>query len=154
MTSTAVCECPVPVGGQRRGKTRRDSRGVSIRWPAMSNILKCRLRMKGKTALRLLPGSGERAGPVAERQLYRGLQRGFSFTPSEFELTPYLREGENKLAAQVFKWTGRQLVRGSGLSSGSPASTGTFICMRFRRSMSEDLTVPYVAGRYLAARRS
>ena len=28
-----------------------------------------------------------------------------SFTPSEFELTPYLREGENKLAVQVFKWT-------------------------------------------------
>lgn len=28
-----------------------------------------------------------------------------SFTPSEFELTPYLVEGENKLAAQVFKWT-------------------------------------------------
>lgn len=29
-----------------------------------------------------------------------------SFTPSEFELTPYLAEGENKLAAQVFRWTG------------------------------------------------
>lgn len=28
-----------------------------------------------------------------------------SFTPSEFELTPYLQDGENKLAAQVFKWT-------------------------------------------------
>ncbi len=28
-----------------------------------------------------------------------------SFTPSEFELTDYLSEGENKLAAQVFKWT-------------------------------------------------
>lgn len=28
-----------------------------------------------------------------------------SFTPSEFELTPYLTEGENKLAVQVFKWT-------------------------------------------------
>lgn len=28
-----------------------------------------------------------------------------SFTPSEFELTPYLKDGENKLAAQVFKWT-------------------------------------------------
>ena len=27
-----------------------------------------------------------------------------SFTPSEFDLTPYLKEGENKLAAQVFKW--------------------------------------------------
>ena len=29
-----------------------------------------------------------------------------TFTPSEFDLTPYLREGENKLAVQVFKWCG------------------------------------------------
>lgn len=28
-----------------------------------------------------------------------------SFTPSEFDLTPYLHDGENKLAVQVFKWT-------------------------------------------------
>lgn len=28
-----------------------------------------------------------------------------SFTPSDFNLTPYVTEGENKLAAQVFKWT-------------------------------------------------
>ena len=28
-----------------------------------------------------------------------------SFTPSEFELTPYLKHGNNKLAVQVFKWT-------------------------------------------------
>ena len=28
-----------------------------------------------------------------------------SFAPSEFELTEYVKEGENKLAAQVFKWT-------------------------------------------------
>ncbi len=28
-----------------------------------------------------------------------------SFTPTDFELTPYLREGENKLALQVYKWT-------------------------------------------------
>ncbi len=28
-----------------------------------------------------------------------------SFTPSEFELTPYLLPGENKLAVQVFKWS-------------------------------------------------
>ena len=29
-----------------------------------------------------------------------------SFTPSEFELTPYIKEGENKLAVQVYKWVG------------------------------------------------
>ena len=28
-----------------------------------------------------------------------------SFTPSDFELTPFLLEGENKLALQVYKWT-------------------------------------------------
>ena len=27
-----------------------------------------------------------------------------SFTPAEFAITPYLREGENKLAVQVYKW--------------------------------------------------
>ena len=29
-----------------------------------------------------------------------------SFTPSEFDLTPYVQEKDNKLAVQVFKWTG------------------------------------------------
>ncbi len=28
-----------------------------------------------------------------------------TFTPSEFELTDYVKDGENKLAVQVFKWT-------------------------------------------------
>lgn len=28
-----------------------------------------------------------------------------SFTPADFDLTPYVREGENKLAVQVIKWT-------------------------------------------------
>ena len=28
-----------------------------------------------------------------------------SFTPSEFELTEYVKKGENKLAVQIFKWT-------------------------------------------------
>ncbi|MEE8815400.1 MAG: glycoside hydrolase family 2 TIM barrel-domain containing protein [Lachnospiraceae bacterium] len=28
-----------------------------------------------------------------------------SFTPSEFDLTPYLKEGKNRLAVQDFKWT-------------------------------------------------
>lgn len=31
---------------------------------------------------------------------------GDAFTPSEFDLTDHLVEGENKLAAQVFKWSG------------------------------------------------
>lgn len=32
------------------------------------------------------------------------------FTPSEFELTPYLTDGENKLAVQVFQWTSASWV--------------------------------------------
>ncbi|MBQ6806969.1 MAG: DUF4981 domain-containing protein [Lachnospiraceae bacterium] len=28
-----------------------------------------------------------------------------SFTPSDFDLTPYMKDGENKLAVQVYKWT-------------------------------------------------
>lgn len=28
-----------------------------------------------------------------------------SFTPSEFDLTPFLRDGENRMSVQVFKWT-------------------------------------------------
>lgn len=28
-----------------------------------------------------------------------------TFSPAEFELTPYIHEGENKLAVQVYKWT-------------------------------------------------
>lgn len=37
-----------------------------------------------------------------------GVYVGYSedtFTPSEFDLTPYWRAGENKIAVQVFKWT-------------------------------------------------
>lgn len=33
-----------------------------------------------------------------------------AFTPSEFDLTPYLMEGENKLAVQVFQWTSASWV--------------------------------------------
>ena len=44
---------------------------------------------------------------------FQGVESGFalwlnsedSFTPSDFDLTPYVKEGENKLAVQVFKWT-------------------------------------------------
>jgi len=32
------------------------------------------------------------------------------FTPAEFDLTPYLTTGENKLAVQVFKWTAASWV--------------------------------------------
>ena len=51
--------------------------------------------------------------------LFEGVESGFalwlngnyvgysedSFTPSEFDLTPWLREGENRLAVRVYKWT-------------------------------------------------
>ena len=51
--------------------------------------------------------------------LFEGVESGFalwlngnyvgysedSFTPSEFDLSPWLREGENRLAVRVYKWT-------------------------------------------------
>ena len=50
---------------------------------------------------------------------FQGVQQGFylyvngqvvgynedSFTPSEYDITPYVHEGENLIAAQVFRWT-------------------------------------------------
>lgn len=46
---------------------------------------------------------------------------GDGYTPSDFELTPFLVEGDNKLAVQVFKWSGgcwiedQDFIRLSGL---------------------------------------
>ena len=58
-----------------------------------------------------------KAGPIYIS--FQGVESGFalwlngkyvgysedSFTPSEFDLTPFIKDGENKLAVQVFKWT-------------------------------------------------
>ena len=52
-----------------------------------------------------------------------------SFTPSEFDLTPFLKEGENKLAVQVYNGPLRVGVR-TRIFSGSPAFTAAFIYMR------------------------
>ena len=60
---------------------------------------------------------GFRGGEV--HVLFEGVESGFalwlngnyvgysedSFTPSEFDLSPWLREGENRLAVRVYKWT-------------------------------------------------
>ena len=45
---------------------------------------------------------------LVEKKGLDNIPQGYSedsFTPSEFELTDYLKDGQNKLAAQVFKWT-------------------------------------------------
>ena len=55
-----------------------------------------------------------------------------TFTPSEFELTPYLKEGENKLAAQVSNGRAEAGAR-IRISSVSPVFTVMCICTRFRR---------------------
>ena len=53
--------------------------------------------------IHLVSGCGERFCIVAYGS-YVGYSED-SFTPSEFDLTPYVKEGENKLALKVFKWT-------------------------------------------------
>lgn len=60
-------------------------------------------RMKGKRIF--ISFQGAESGLVL---WLNGQFVGYSedtFSPSEFELTEYLHEGENKLAVQVFKWT-------------------------------------------------
>lgn len=61
-------------------------------------------RMKGKRLFVSFQGA-ESGLAVWLNGAYVGYSED-SFTPSEFELTPYIKEGENKLAVQVFKWTG------------------------------------------------
>ena len=60
-------------------------------------------RMRGKRLFVSFQGA-ESAAAVWLNGKFAGYS-GDSFTPSEFELTDYVREGENKLAVQVFKWT-------------------------------------------------
>ena len=60
-------------------------------------------RMRGKRVFISFQGA-ESAVAVWLNGVFVGYS-GDSFTPSDFELTEYLRGGENKLAAQVFKWT-------------------------------------------------
>ena len=60
-------------------------------------------RMKGKRLF--LSVQGAESGMAL---WLNGRFLGYSedtFTPSEFELTEYVKDGENKLAVQVFKWT-------------------------------------------------
>ena len=61
-------------------------------------------RMKGKRLFISFQGA-ESALALWMNGTYVGY-RADSFTPSDFELTPYVKEGKNKLAVQVFKWTG------------------------------------------------
>lgn len=58
-----------------------------------------------------------------------------SFTPSEFELTDALQEGENKLAVQVYKWTSGSWCEDQ-IFSGFQEFFGVFICMQYPILMS------------------
>ncbi|MCC8051878.1 MAG: DUF4981 domain-containing protein [Clostridiales bacterium] len=60
-------------------------------------------QMKGKRVFVSFQGA-ESGLAVWLNGIYVGYSED-SFTPSEFELTSYLVDGENKLAVQVFKWT-------------------------------------------------
>ena len=60
-------------------------------------------RMKGKE-IRIAFAGAESGMALWLNGSYVGYSED-SFTPSDFNLTPYIKDGENKLAVQVFKWT-------------------------------------------------
>lgn len=57
-----------------------------------------------------------------------------SFTPSEFELTPYIREKDNKLAVAVFKRSSASWLEDQDFGD-SPAFSVTYSFMRHRLPM-------------------
>lgn len=55
-----------------------------------------------------------------------GQQVGYSedsYTPADFNITPYLHEGENSVSVQVYRWSDGQLHGGPGLH---PFGAGIF----------------------------
>ncbi len=63
-----------------------------------------------------------------------------SFTPSAFELTPYLKDGENKLAVQVFKWTSSSWCEDQDFFRFSGIYRSVYLCA-VPRIHVEDMTV-------------
>ena len=92
-------------------------------------------RMKGKTSVYFVRGGRERPCPVAERNICSDTAATVLHL-SQFELTAYVKDGLNKLAVQVFKWTARKLVRGSGFLPLFRNIQAMFIFLRFRMSIS------------------
>ena len=60
-----------------------------------------------------------------------------SFTPSEFDLTPYIREKDNVLAVEIHKMCKCSILRGS-ISSASSVSSKC-ILEHFRKHMWRDM---------------
>lgn len=91
-------QCTVSMGRQRRSRTGSDSERFN---PVASYVKYFEVpeEMEGKKVF--ISFQGAESGIAV---WLNGNFVGYSedtFTPSEFELTPYLKEGENKLAAQV-----------------------------------------------------
>lgn len=63
-----------------------------------------------------------------------------SFTPSEYDLTPYLKDGENKLAVQVYKWTSSSWCEDQDFYRFSGIYRSVYLYM-IPRMHIEDLTV-------------
>lgn len=53
-----------------------------------------------------------------------------SFTPSDFDLTPYLRPGRNKLACRVYRWCAGSWAEDQDFSV-SAACSGMYSCTRY-----------------------
>lgn len=119
--TSAWDDIPVPAHIQMEGYDRPQYANVQYPWDGNEQIMPPEIPTKFNPvgcyvkdfALDREPGEGERVTITfngAESAIAVWLNGHFvgyaedSFTPSEFDLTPYLVEGENKLAAQVFKW--------------------------------------------------
>ena len=73
-----------------------------------------------------------------------------SFTPAEFDLTPFLREGCNRLAARVFKWTPGSWFEDQDFFRFSGIFRSVYLCLTPETAM-RDLSVVPVLSESLAA---
>ena len=65
-----------------------------------------------------------------------------SFTPAEFDLTPYLRGGSNRLAARVFKWTPGSWFEDQDFFRFSGIFRSVFLCLTPETALRDLSVVP------------
>ena len=100
---------------------------------------------------------GFRGGEV--HVLFEGVESGFalwlngnyvgysedSFTPSEFDLSPWLREGENRLAVRVYKWTPGSWFEDQDFYRFSGIYRSVWLCLVPETAVLDLLVVPLVS---------
>ena len=71
-----------------------------------------------------------------------------SFTPSEFELTDYLKDGQNKLAAQVFKWTSSSWCEDQDFFRYSGVGRDCYLYARDKKRIQDIRVTPDLDSQY------